>query len=180
MNDHKMNSIFKMTAFHYLMEIRMYSAASSSPRITTIAVMLICALLLATLSGCKHDSKTTIIRYTMNPWEKDIGYAEVVEANGTVYVSGVVCGDEGGSYAKAVPECYAQLTEILTKLKLTPKNIVKENVYAKNIDAFKEQIPARKAFYGNENYPAATWIEASRFYLSVHLVEIELIAVRTE
>ena len=114
----------------------------------------------------------------LNPWETDIGYAEVVEANGTVYISGIVCGGE--SYREAVPECYKELQHVLAEVKLKPHNIVKETVFTKDIDAFKEQIPARKAFYGNKEYPAATWIEANRLYLPEHLVEVEVIAVRTE
>ena len=128
------------------------------------------------LASCAQTAPTKITRYTMNPWEKDIGYAEVVQAGSTYYVSGVVC--EGPAYQKAVGECYSELQTILTKLNLTSKNIVKENVYARDIEQFKEQIEQRKKFYGNSDYPAATWIQVDRFYLPQHLVEIELVAVK--
>lgn len=128
------------------------------------------------LASCAQNAPTKITRYTMNPWEKDIGYAEVVQAGNTYYVSGVVC--EGPGYQKAVPECYQELQAILDKLHLTSKNIVKENVYARDIEQFKEQIEQRKKFYGNADYPAATWIQADRFYLPSHLVEIEIILTK--
>jgi 2-iminobutanoate/2-iminopropanoate deaminase len=128
------------------------------------------------LASCAQNAPTKITRYTMNPWEKDIGYAEVVQAGNTYYVSGVVC--EGPGYQKAVPECYKELQSILDKLQLTSKNIVKENVWARDIEQFKEQIEQRKKFYGNDNYPAASWIQVDRFYLPTHLVEIELILVK--
>jgi 2-iminobutanoate/2-iminopropanoate deaminase len=140
--------------------------------------ILAAATLSSSLTSCKQDSKTTITRHINHPWEKDIGYAESVEVNGTVYISGAACGGE--TYAIAVPDCYSQLKDKLTRLNLTPQNIIKENVYTKDIEALKEQIPARKDFYGNDNYPAATWVQVSRLYKPEFLVEVELIAVRTE
>ena len=138
--------------------------------------IIIGLLAMLVLASCAQNAPTKITRYTMNPWEKDIGYAEVVQAGNTYYVSGVVC--EGPGYEKAVPECYKELQSILDRLQLTSKNIVKENVWARDIEQFKEQIEARKKFYGRNNYPAATWIQADRFYLPSHLVEIELILVK--
>jgi len=137
---------------------------------------MISLLAILLLVSCAQTAPTKITRYTMNPWEKDIGYAEVVQAGNTYYISGVVC--EGPGYQKAVPECYQELKIILDKLQLTSKNIVKENVYARDIEQFKAQIELRKKFYGNSDYPAATWIQVDRFYLPEHLVEIELIAVK--
>jgi 2-iminobutanoate/2-iminopropanoate deaminase len=138
--------------------------------------IIIGLLAMLVLASCAQNAPTKITRYTMNPWEKDIGYAEVVQAGNTYYVSGVVC--EGPGYQKAVPECYKELQSILDKLQLTSKNIVKENVWARDIEQFKEQIEQRKKFYGNDNYPAASWIQVDRFYLPTHLVEIELILVK--
>ena len=138
--------------------------------------IVICVLVAFVLTACTQNAPTKITRYTMNPWEKDIGYAEVVQAGNTYYVSGVVC--EGPGYEKAVPECYRELKTILDRLHLTSKNIVKENVYARDIEKFKEQIESRKKFYGNSDYPAATWIQSDRFYLPQHLVEVELVVVK--
>ena len=127
-------------------------------------------------TGCTINSSTKITRYTMNPWEKEIGYAAVVQAGNTYHISGVTCG--GPNYQSAVPECYKELQNVLGKLGLTANNIVKENVYARDIEKFKEQIEARKKFYGNADYPAATWVQIDRLYSPEHLVEIELIAVK--
>ncbi len=128
------------------------------------------------LSSCAQTSPTKITRYTMNPWEKDIGYAQVVQAGDTYHISGVTCG--GPNYQAAVPECYKELQNVLGKLGLTTKNIVKENVYARDIEQFKAQIELRKKFYGYADYPAATWVQIDRLYSPEHLVEIELIAVK--
>jgi enamine deaminase RidA (YjgF/YER057c/UK114 family) len=77
-----------------------------------------------------------------------------------------------------VPECYKELQNVLGKLGLSANNIIKENVYALDIEKFKEQIAERKKFYGNTDYPAATWVQIDRLYSVEHLVEIELIAVK--
>ncbi|GGY87142.1 hypothetical protein GCM10011613_35420 [Cellvibrio zantedeschiae] len=112
----------------------------------------------------------------MNPWEKDIGYAQVVQAGDTYHISGVTCG--GSNYQQAVPECYKELQKVLDKLQLSVKNVVKENVYARDIEQFKAQIETRKKFYGNTEYPAATWVQVDRLYSPEHLVEVELVAVK--
>ncbi len=138
--------------------------------------IIICLFAMFALTSCVQNAPTKITRYTMNPWEKDIGYAEVVQAGNTYYVSGVVC--EGPGYQKAVAGCYQELQTILGKLHLTSKNIIKENVYARDIEQFKEQIEQRKKFYGNADYPASTWIQVDRFYLPSHLVEIEIILTK--
>lgn len=128
------------------------------------------------LVGCTTSPTTKVTRYTINPWEKEIGYAEVVQAGNTYYVSGVVC--DGADYANAVAGCYQELQSILARLKLTTNNIVKENVYTRDIEKFKEQIELRKQFYGNDNYPAATWIQVDRFFMPSYLIEIEMVLVK--
>lgn len=138
--------------------------------------MVINAVVLLFLVGCSINPVTKVTRYTMNPWEKEIGYVEVVQAGNTYYLSGVVC--DGADYAAAVAGCYQELQIILARLKLTTNNIVKENVYARDIEKFKEQIELRKRFYGNDNYPAATWIQVDRFFMPSYLVEIEMVLVQ--
>lgn len=133
-------------------------------------------LAMLALIGCAQNTSTKITRYTMNPWEKDIGFAAVVQAGNTYHISGVTCG--GVDYQAAVPECYKELQVVLGRLGLTTKNIVKENVYALDIEKFKAQIEERKKFYGNIDYPAATWVQVDRLYLPEHLVEVELVVVK--
>ena len=137
-------------------------------------IMGLCMLF--TLVSCAQNSPSKITRYTINPWETDIGYAQVVQAGDTYHISGIAC--EGPSYEKAVVECYNEMKAILVKLNLSTKNIVKENVYALDIEKFKEQIDLRKKFYENADYPAATWVQIEKLYLPSHLVEIEFVAVK--
>lgn len=131
-------------------------------------------ILAGLLFGCaSHAEKIT--RYTINPWESEIGYAQVVQTGNTYHISGVTCQ---GDYADAVTQCYKELDGILQKFNLTSKNVVKENIYALDIEAVKKQIPIRKNFYKNAEYPAATWVQVSRLYSPEHVIEIELVAVK--
>jgi enamine deaminase RidA (YjgF/YER057c/UK114 family) len=141
-----------------------------------MTLRLLALLALLCLTGCSATTATKITRYSLNPWEKDIGYAQVVQAGHSYYISGVVCAGPG--YPKAVADCYQELASILERLSLSPGNIVKENVYARDLEVFKTQIEQRKQFYGGRDYPAATWIQADRFYLPEHVLEIELVAVK--
>ncbi len=138
--------------------------------------IIIGLLAILVAAGCAQNAPTKITRYTMNTWEKEIGYAAVVQAGNTYHISGVTCS--GPNYQAAVPECYKELQNILNRLGLTSKNIVKENVYARDIEQFKTQVAQRRNFYGNADYPAATWVQVDRLYLPEHLVEIELIAAK--
>lgn len=128
------------------------------------------------LASCAQHSPTNIARYTINPWEKEIGYAAVVQAGNTYHISGVTCG--GPNYQEAVTVCYKELGEILARYQLTSRNVVKENIYALDIEALQQQIPVRKKFYGDNQFPAATWVQVPRLYSSGHLIEIELVAVK--
>jgi 2-iminobutanoate/2-iminopropanoate deaminase len=128
------------------------------------------------LASCAQNAPTNIVRYTINSWESDIGYAAVVQTGNTYHISGVTCG--GPNYQEVVTVCYKELEGILARYQLTAQNVVKENIYALDIEALKQQIPVRKKFYGNSQFPAATWVQVSRLYSPEHLIEIELIAVK--
>ena len=138
-----------------------------------IAILSISALLLA---GCAHTASTKITRHTINNWEADIGYSAVVQSGNTYHISGVTCG--GQNYQEAVSVCYEELAKILARYQLTSQNVVKENIYALDIEALQQQIPIRKKFYADSQFPAATWVQVSRLYSPEHLIEIELIAVK--
>jgi len=132
-----------------------------------------CVILL--LLGCAHKP-TVVERHTINTWESEIGYSAVVQTGNTYHISGVTCG--GPNYENAVTVCYQELEKILSRYQLKPNNIVKENIYALDIEALKQQIPVRKKFYGDGQFPAATWVQVSRLYSPEHLIEIELVAVK--
>jgi enamine deaminase RidA (YjgF/YER057c/UK114 family) len=137
---------------------------------------IMCLFAILLLASCAQNPPTNIIRYTINSWEPEIGYAAVVQAGNNYHISGVTCG--GANYQEAVSVCYKELEKILARYQLKPNNIVKENIYALDIEALKQQISVRKNFYVDGQYPAATWVQVSRLYSPEHLIEIELVAVK--
>ncbi|GAA0882835.1 hypothetical protein GCM10009120_14320 [Sphingobacterium siyangense subsp. cladoniae] len=57
----------------------------------------------------------------------------------------------------------------------TFQHVVKENLYTTDIEAMKKYNDVRKKFY-NHDFPAATWIQVQRLYMSDAKLEVELIA----
>jgi enamine deaminase RidA (YjgF/YER057c/UK114 family) len=104
--------------------------------------------------------------------EKEIGYSKAVRIGDTLYVSGSV---GQGDMREAIKQAYDSLGKALAAHGLDFSHVVKENVYATNLDAFIANKDARKAYYGAE-YPAATWVQVERLYTPAFVVEVELIA----
>lgn len=124
------------------------------------------------LSGCANLVGKKIVRHQLNSWEPEIGYSQIVKQGNLYYFSGVTCG--GPTDEAALPMCYQALDEMLKRMNLAREDILKETIYARDIEALKKQIPVRKKWYG-EHFPAATWVQVDRLYDESHRFEIELI-----
>ncbi len=105
--------------------------------------------------------------------EDEIGYTHAVKTGNTIYISGTVATGEIAAQVRTIME---NINATLAKYAATFQNVVKENVYAVNLDSFIAVKDIRKAYYNND-YPAATWVEVKRLYLPQFLVEIEVTAV---
>jgi len=114
-------------------------------------------------AGCRHTDEAI---------EREIGYCEVVRVGHTVYVSGMVAR---GLMSEAVPRVYESLRKVLAANGLSLAEVVKENVYATDLDAFIANKELRKPFYG-EHLPAATWVQVQRLYDASFVVEVEVVA----
>ena len=104
--------------------------------------------------------------------ENDIGYCQALRVGNTLYISGVT---GQGEMSVAVRSAYGRLKQTLDANGLSFANVVKENVFAKDLDAFIQSKEIRKEFYG-QSFPAATWVQVQRLYLPSFVVEIELVA----
>lgn len=109
-------------------------------------------------------------------WEKSVGYTQLVEANNTVYVSGII--SSASSYEDQLGDVYTQLVKLLETLDLTMDSIVKETIYTLDIEQLKRRNSLRKAFYNKNVYPSSTWVQVERLYFPQNLIEVEVIAVR--
>lgn len=75
----------------------------------------------------------------------------------------------------AVHSVYEQLALILEARGLSASDVVKETVFATDLDAFIQHKAIRKAFFGT-SLPASSWVQVQRLYQSTDVVEVELTA----
>jgi len=100
------------------------------------------------------------------------GYAQVVQVDNVLYISGVVARD---ITPEGIQRVYRALEMSLKSRGATFQNVVKENLYTTDIAEMEKYKDVRKPFY-NGDYPAATWVQVSRLLMPDAKLEIELIA----
>ncbi|MEE8119272.1 MAG: RidA family protein [Gammaproteobacteria bacterium] len=104
--------------------------------------------------------------------ERDVGYCQAVRINDTLHVSGSVgLGEMPG----AIRMAYDKLTATLQAHGLDWSHVVKETVFATDLEAFIANKSIRNAYYADD-YPAATWVQVDRLYLPSFVVEVEITA----
>ena len=109
------------------------------------------------------------------PSETEWGYAQAIVVGNTIYVSGTVSG--GKTLAEEVENIYRRLERTLKANGFAMQDVVKETVYAKDVEAFAATNPIRKRYYAGHT-PAATWVQITRLLAGPANAEIELTAVR--
>lgn len=145
-------------------------AARSLP-LTSLLVSSVIAH--ATLAGCASNRAHPPQCFHENEAiENDIGFCQAFRDGDTLRISGTA---GQGDMAEAVRSVYRRLDQTLRANGLSFTDVVKENVYATDLDAFIRNKDIRKEFYGR-SFPAATWVEVRRLYLPSFVVEIELTA----
>lgn len=147
---------------------------AKKPLMRKIALLL--AIALAGLTSTVSAQADTI---TKKKWhwgggtsDTSAGYAQAVLVDNVLYVSGV---PGRGTMAQQLQGAYRGIEATLKAYGLTFQHVVKENLYALDIEAVKANNAVRKAFYKGD-YPAATWVQIARLYMPEALVEVEVIA----
>lgn len=148
--------------------------SGKKPFMRKIALLL--AIALAGLTSTVSAQADTI---TKKKWhwgggtsDTSAGYAQAVLVDNVLYVSGV---PGRGTMAQQLQGAYRGIEATLKAYGLTFQHVVKENLYALDIEAVKANNAVRKAFYKGD-YPAATWVQIARLYMPEALVEVEVIA----
>lgn len=100
------------------------------------------------------------------------GYCQVLKVDNVLYISGAVTTEIS---PKGIQAVYNDLKASLASFGATFQHVVKENLYTTDIEAMKKYNDVRKKFYDND-FPAATWIQVQRLYMSDAKLEVELIA----
>ena len=108
--------------------------------------------------------------------EDMIGYTHAVKVGNTLYISGTVDG-RGEDMKSQMEKIYESVDKTLQHYGSNSSAIIKENIYTTDLDAFKEQIPLRKAFYKEGVYPTSTWVQVDRLFIPRLLVEMEFMAI---
>lgn len=135
---------------------------------------LLAILALTLLTGCA-TTRNNVAKscYHLNAAvETDIGYCQAVRVGNRLHISGSV---GRGEMAAAMHGAYDELKKTLAENGLDFRHVVKENVYATDLDAFIRNKEIRKEYYGSD-FPAATWVQVQRLYLPAFVVEVELTA----
>lgn len=122
--------------------------------------------------------ETTIQRKMYNPWEKEIGYSQVVIAGNHIYLSGIASNKP--SLKEQVREIYSLIQNTLKDNNLGMNNIVKQVIYTTDIEAYKKLGKVRKELFNDDQYPSSTLVEVQRLYSPNHMVEIEVVAFKDE
>ncbi len=137
-------------------------------------LLLISVIALWTLAGCASDRSLPLPScfHENEAVENDIGFCQAFRDGDTLRISGVA---GQGDMTAAVRSVYKRLESTLKANGLSFADVVKENVYATDLDAFIRNKDIRKEFYGRF-FPAATWVQVQRLYLPSFVVEIELTA----
>jgi len=139
---------------------------NTSPMISLLAVALAgCATSGPPIQKqCQHENAAS---------ETDIGYCRAVRVGNVLYLSGTAAQ---GDMPNAIRSIYGRLQKALESNGLTYADVVREVVYATDLDAFIQNRELRKAFYGPD-LPAATWVQVQRLYTPALVVEVELTAI---
>jgi 2-iminobutanoate/2-iminopropanoate deaminase len=105
--------------------------------------------------------------------EKEYGYASAVRIGDTLYVSG---SPGTGPMNDALRRAYTGLKAVLAQHGLDFRHVVKETLYATDLDAVAANNAVRLGFYNGE-MPAATWVGVTRLLMPTAVVEVEVVAV---
>jgi 2-iminobutanoate/2-iminopropanoate deaminase len=126
------------------------------------------------LSGCAATQETKVrgCYHANEAVERDIGFCQAIRVGDTLYVSGNV---GAGNMPDAIRTAYETVKKTLAANGLDFHNVVKENVYATDLDAFIRYKDVRREYYGTE-YPAATWVQVQRLFSPSFVVEVEVVA----
>jgi len=105
--------------------------------------------------------------------EEEIGYAQAVKVGSTIYVSGSV--GEGKDMRTQLRQAYEAIGKSLAKYGATFQNVVKENIFATDLDEMIKHKDVRRDFYKGD-WPTASWVGVKRLYVPALLVQVDVIA----
>jgi 2-iminobutanoate/2-iminopropanoate deaminase len=116
------------------------------------------------------------------PVERRLGFARAVRIDRLLFISGTVSIDPqgqvvgAGDMAVQLEMVYSNLARVLASFDASLATVVKETIYATDIEAFLRASSIRARRYADIDPPATTGVEVRRLAHPDLLVEIEAIA----
>ncbi|HEY5802019.1 MAG TPA: Rid family hydrolase [Burkholderiaceae bacterium] len=112
--------------------------------------------------------------YHRNPaYEREYGYSAAVRSGDTLHVSGVA---GRGPMPAALERVYGNLRDILAAHGLDFRHVVKETLYATDLDAVAANKAVRMRYLDGEQ-PASSWIGVTRLVHPEAVLEVEITAM---
>lgn len=118
--------------------------------------------------------------FHLGEWERDIGYAQAVEAGPYLFVSGTVgrgALDDPEGWVSALKAAYERIGATLDAHGIGFDEVVKETIYTRDIERLKDASAVRFDYYSKDSLPASTWVQIDRLFEADYLVEIEVTAI---
>lgn len=128
-------------------------------------------------------AKNSQVQFHNEALERSLGFAAMVHAGNTLYLSGIVSVDDKmqvvgvGDMAAQINRIYDQMEQILAMSQATLEHVVNEVMYTTNLPALIEANGARLARYARYAPPAATGFQVSALFFPDALLEIQATAV---
>jgi 2-iminobutanoate/2-iminopropanoate deaminase len=160
--------------------------------LTLLSTLFICFML---FEGCnqvyskteEHQVKVdTAVYFNLRPQlEKEYGYSHAVMIGNDLKISGAVSmNDSGvvlapGDMEQQMKNCYKDLEKILAHYGYTFNDVVVENIYTTDMNAFGKVLGFRNSLY-KKQFPAGTWLEVKGLALPGLLIEIDMEAHKTK
>jgi len=118
--------------------------------------------------------------FHLGEWERDIGYAQAVQAGPYLFVSGTVgrgALDDPEGWVSALKAAYERIGATLDAHGIGFDEVVKETIYTRDIERLKDAAAVRFDYYSKDSLPASTWVQIDRLFEADYLVEIEVTAI---
>jgi 2-iminobutanoate/2-iminopropanoate deaminase len=119
--------------------------------------------------------------FHLNGYEKGFGYSQAIAIDKTIYVSGTMAVDASGRLV-APNDMAGQIRAVYDNIRRTLEangagfeNVVKENIYTTDMDAFLKAADERFDYYGKEHLPAVSWVEVRRLADPGFLIMIDVV-----
>ena len=179
--------------YDVVMRKRATESLCAHPLLTSAA----CAVQMPSEMDKQHEPKRTKhIEQLGVPWEAAFGYAQVVESDGTLYLSGQLDHDASGKMTAPAPldangrvtdfanmgqqirQAYVNAAALLARFGATLDDVVEEVMYVLDLDAAFAAAPAirREAYAREMPQVANTLVATPRLAFREQLVEIKFVA----